>query len=74
MNDAMVRLTVTDTINGQLCIVSMPYPRECWYDVDDYDREQLRLIARHRFCKWAREEAGVELPEKHVDALPVTAA
>ncbi|MFE9629920.1 hypothetical protein [Streptomyces sp. NPDC006463] len=68
-----VRLTVTGTVQGQLCHVSMPYPRRCWDDVTDEDREQLRLIARWRFSGWAREEYGVTLPERVVDSLPVKA-
>jgi hypothetical protein len=69
-----VSLTVTATVAGQLCRVSMPYPRHCWDGVSEEDREQLRLIARWRFSSWAAEEYGVRLPEAEVDALPVTAS
>lgn len=74
MSADLVRLTVTDTVNGQLCIVSMPYARELWFDVDEADREQLRMIARYRFSGWVRDEYGIMLPGEHLDALPVTAA
>ncbi|MEU8501552.1 hypothetical protein AB0C86_33230 [Streptomyces lavendulae] len=46
MDADTVRLTVSGHVAGQLCNVSMPYPRHCWDDVTEDDREQLRLIAR----------------------------
>ncbi|MEW1638622.1 hypothetical protein AB0469_31760 [Streptomyces sp. NPDC093801] len=70
--DASVRLTVSGTVAGQLCNVSMPYPRQCWDGVSEADREALRLIARWRFSAWAYDEYGVRLPPEDVDALPVT--
>lgn len=72
MND-FIRLTVTDAAHGAPCTVSMSYRRELWEDVDDRDREQLRLIARCRYGSWFRDEFGFRLPDAHLDALPVTA-
>jgi hypothetical protein len=68
----MVRLSVTTYIDGREHTATMPYFRFLWDDVDDHDREQLRLIARSRFANWVRKVAGVQLPRDRVDALPVS--
>jgi hypothetical protein len=73
MSPDLVRLTVTDTVAGQPCVVSMSYARELWDDVTEHDREQLRLIARYRYSGWVYDEFGVRLPDSHLDALPVSA-
>lgn len=68
----MVQLSVTDTIDGNEYTAKMPYPRNLWDDVDEHGREELRLIARHRFGNWAQKQTGLRLATEHLDALPVT--
>lgn len=72
MSDNDIRLSVTDYIDGREHTATTPYARELWYDVDDHDREQLRLIARSRFGRWVYEETGIWLADERLDALPVT--
>lgn len=74
MSGDVIQLTVTDTIDGREYTARMPYARELWDDVDDHDREQLRLIARCRFGSWLFKETGVRLAGERIDALPVTAS
>lgn len=73
MSADLVRLTITDTVAGQPCVVSMTYAHALWDDVTEHDREHLRLIARYRYSAWVRDEYGLTLPQEHLDALPVTA-
>lgn len=74
MSTDIIRLTVTDMVAGQPCVVSMQYPCVCWDDVTEFDREQLRLVARHRYGSWVRDEFGIRLDDAYLNALPVTAA
>lgn len=67
-----IRLSVTAAVGGREYTAEMPYPRVVWDPAGDHDREQLRLIARHRFGSWLYKETGVRLPEERLEALPVT--
>ncbi|KAF0649195.1 MULTISPECIES: hypothetical protein [Streptomyces] len=66
-------LTVTGFVGAELCVVTMRYPRQCWDDVTEADREELRSTARWRFANWARDELGTTLPDHQVNALAVAA-
>lgn len=73
MSTDQVRLTIADTVDGPPRRVPMPYARALWDDVDEADRDQLRVIARYRYAAWVRDEYGITLSQEHLGVLPVTA-
>lgn len=68
-----VTFTVHGTVAGQLCEVTMRYPRSCWDGVSEHDQRELMDICRARFTSWARKEYGVELTLEEQAALSVAA-
>ncbi|MFD7964078.1 hypothetical protein ACFV5J_25075 [Streptomyces zaomyceticus] len=69
-----VTFTVRGTVAGQLCEVTMDYPRSCWDGVSAHDRNELQNICRGRFSGWAYKEYGSPLTDEEYAALTVTAS